>query len=169
MSGKLICTFCDTEVEEDTSNGPKTDSRTMLAKYNTQVSFVTIQARAYLQTKKFRLKFSREGNFCIRFGVKWGVSFRWRSSLLHANGSKDHREDGHCQLPFRLNFGRNSFLWKFALTCCDCAKITLRWLSLDCTALWASQEFRKCRIYTNHDWSRTELCWGLFRIQFYKL
>ena len=39
MSGKLICTFCDTEVEEDTSNGPKTDSRTMLAKYNTQVSF----------------------------------------------------------------------------------------------------------------------------------
>ena len=37
MSGKLICTFCDTEVEEDTSNGPKTDSRTMLAKYNTQV------------------------------------------------------------------------------------------------------------------------------------
>lgn len=38
MSGKLICTFCDTEVEEDTSNGPKTDSRTMLAKYNTQIA-----------------------------------------------------------------------------------------------------------------------------------
>ena len=43
MSGKLICTFCDTEVEEDTSNGPKTDSRTMLAKYNTQVKFSIIQ------------------------------------------------------------------------------------------------------------------------------
>ena len=42
MSGKLICTFCDTEVEEDTSNGPKTDSRTMLAKYNTQVIIFTI-------------------------------------------------------------------------------------------------------------------------------
>lgn len=38
MSGRLICTFCDTEVEEDTSNGPKTDSRTLLAKYNTQIA-----------------------------------------------------------------------------------------------------------------------------------
>ena len=46
MSGKLICTFCDTEVEEDTSNGPKTDSRTMLAKYNTQVKFSIFQVFA---------------------------------------------------------------------------------------------------------------------------
>lgn len=52
MSGKLICTFCDTEVEEDTSNGPKTDSRTMLAKYNTQVGFFTVQIREYLQNVK---------------------------------------------------------------------------------------------------------------------
>ena len=90
MSGKLICTFCDTEVEEDTSNGPKTDSRTMLAKYNTQVDI-------YFYDKKR-------------------------------------------------------------------AEITWRQLTLDCTTLWASQEFRKCRIYTNNDWSRTELCWGLFQI-----
>ena len=33
-TGRLFCSFCTTEVEEDQSAGPKTDSRTMLAKVN---------------------------------------------------------------------------------------------------------------------------------------
>ena len=37
-NGTLCCTFCDTEVEEDAANGSKTDSRTLLAKYNTQIA-----------------------------------------------------------------------------------------------------------------------------------
>ena len=37
-NGSLCCTFCDTEVEEDAANGSKTDSRTLLAKYNTQIA-----------------------------------------------------------------------------------------------------------------------------------
>jgi len=38
MSGKLFCCYCRTEVEEDASAGPKTDSRTVLAKFNTQIA-----------------------------------------------------------------------------------------------------------------------------------
>ena len=34
----LRCSFCDTELEEDAANGSKTDSRTLLAKYNTQIA-----------------------------------------------------------------------------------------------------------------------------------
>jgi len=37
-TGRLFCSFCTTEVEEDQSAGPKTDSRTILAKFNMQMA-----------------------------------------------------------------------------------------------------------------------------------
>ena len=88
MSGKLICTFCDTEVEEDTSNGPKTDSRTMLAKYNTQVGLCYCAERELLQKVEFHLKLSRE-LFRVSFDVKC-TSLQWSYIVPYTNGQNDH-------------------------------------------------------------------------------
>ena len=60
-TGKLFCPFCQTEVKEDESATPKTDSRTQLAKFNMQIAplydllKVKLEWLRFLRSRKERI------------------------------------------------------------------------------------------------------------------